>query len=175
MGPIERAVRGIKERTRSTLQALPYERIPKIMTKELISGVVNILNAFPVENGISDTLSPGTIVDGRRKLNLINKRINFGAYAHIHTGTHNSMKSRSVPCIALRTSNNNGGYYFMNLESGKRMHSYNWTELPITESAIARVHELAKNEQEPRFLNGNLKYEWMEGQYIQNTGRHCHH
>ena len=36
------------------------------------------------------------------------------------------MKSRCVPEIALKASNDSGGYYFMNIFTGKRMHSYNW-------------------------------------------------
>ena len=59
----------------------------------------------------------------------------------------NTMSSRSVPEIALEESNENGGHYFMNLYTGRRIHSHEWKELPIDDCVIERVKELAKNEQ----------------------------
>ena len=67
-------------------------------------------------------MSPATIVEGREKLNLGVKKIRFGAYAMVYTGTRNGMKSRSLPVVALNTSNNDGGKYFMTHYTGKRMH-----------------------------------------------------
>ena len=70
VGLIERPVREIKERCRATLQVLPYDRIPKIMTQELICGIINIMNSFPSQTGISKTISPGTIVNSRSKMSI---------------------------------------------------------------------------------------------------------
>ena len=84
-------------------------------------------------------LSPATIVEGKEKLNMGVKRIPFGAYSMVCTGTSNIMKIRSVPGIALKPSNNDGGQYFMFLYSGKRIHSYIWEDLPIDEGLIHRV------------------------------------
>ena len=82
------------------------------MVRELLAGIMNMMNAVPNMNGISDTMSPGTMVDGRSKLDVSLKRINFGSYAFIHIDTNTTMKSRSILGIALRPSNNNGGHYF---------------------------------------------------------------
>ena len=81
-----------------------------------------MLNAFPSKNGISDTISPATIVEGKPKLDLEKKMIVFGSYALVYTRTTNNNKTRAVPAIALRRSNNAGGHYFMSLHSGKRIH-----------------------------------------------------
>ena len=64
-----------------------------------------------------------TIVDGRGTIDYSVKSINFGSFAYIHTTTDNTMKTRSIPEVALHRSNNNGGYFFLNLETGERMHS----------------------------------------------------
>ena len=62
---IERSIRTVKERGRSTCHAVPYKKYTKLMTKSLIKGVVRQLNAFPSKTGISQTLSPAAIVEGR--------------------------------------------------------------------------------------------------------------
>ena len=61
---------------------------------------------FSSKQGISSTLSPSTIVEGKAKIDLSRKMITFGTCALVCTGTSNSMKSRSVTAIALRRSNN---------------------------------------------------------------------
>ena len=84
---------------------MPYKRMTILMVKSLVEGVVGMMNAFPSKQGISDTLSPSTIVEGKSKLDLKRKIITFGTYALIYTTTSNNMKSRAVPGIALRRSN----------------------------------------------------------------------
>jgi len=46
--------------------------------------------------------------------------------------------------IALSpTCNEQGGHYFLSLDSGKRLNRYSWTELPIPNEVIAQIHCLA--------------------------------
>ena len=101
-----------------------------------------MMNRFPVKNGVSTTISPEEIVEGKHKFNFSKRRITLGQYAQVWTGTNNTKKERSVYTTALHKSNENGGCYFMNLESGKQIHSYQWEELPITDAVIQRVSEL---------------------------------
>ena len=103
-------------------------------------------NAFPPSNGVSTTLSPANIVLGRQKPNLNHKYITFGSYALVFVGTKNNMKSRSVPAIALKPSNEWGGYFFLSLITGKRIHAYAWEELPIDDDVVDRIHQLATEE-----------------------------
>ena len=163
VGPIERATRTIKERARSTCNGTPYKRITILMVRSLIEAIVEMLNAFPSKGSISDTLSPSTIVEGKPKLDLSKDIIVFGAYALVYTDTTNDMKSRAVPAIALRRSNNAGGHYFMSLYSGKRIHGYRWKELPIDDYVISRVEELAEAEKQPLMHNGLPNFEWSPG------------
>ena len=90
-------------------------------------------------------MSPATIVEGRQNPRDDIPRIPFGTYALVYTGTTNTLDGRSTPCIALRESNNNGGHYFISLETGRRIHSNKWVEMPITNTQINRVHELASS------------------------------
>ena len=168
VGIIERPVQTIKERCRSTIHGTPYTRITILMVRSLVEGVVGMLNAFPSKEGISTTLSPSTIVEGKAKLDLSRKMITFGTYALVYTGTSNNMKSRAVPGIALRRSNNAGGHYFMSLHSGKRIHGYSWDELPIDESVVERVESLAEEQGQPIMQDGVPNFEWTPGQPVED-------
>ena len=137
--PIERSVRTIKKRSRSTCSGLPFKRITILMVRSLIEAITEVLDAFPSKNGISDTLSPATIIEGKPKFDFIRAMISFGAYALVYVKTSNDMKPRAIPIIALRMSNSAGGHYFMSLHTGKRIHGYKWDVLPIDEHVIALV------------------------------------
>ena len=89
--------------------------------------------------------------------------ISYGSYPYVHIDSKNNMNLRSVPAIALRPSYNNGGYYFFNLETNKRIHSYIWNQLPIPQKIIDRVQKIAISETQPKFKNGNLIFEWSKG------------
>ena len=52
VGPIERSVRTIKESLRSTCHSLPFKRFTRLMTKNIVEVLVEILNSFPKKNGI---------------------------------------------------------------------------------------------------------------------------
>ena len=142
------------------------------MVRSLIEGITEVLNAFPSKHGISRTLSPSTIVEGKPKFDFSRAMITFGSYAMVYTGTTNSMKQRSVPAIALRRSNSAGGNYFMSLYSGKRIHGYKWEKLPTDEHVIARVEQITEKEEQPVMNQGMPDFEWTPGVQIgddQNT------
>ena len=165
---IERSIRTIKERCRCACYSVTYKRYTRLMTKNLVEGVIGLLNNFPSKNGVSQTMNPSMIVTGAQIPNYNVKRIVFGSYAQVHLGTTNTMKHRSVPAIALRSSNENGGHYFMSLFSGKRIHSHNWTELPIDDDVIARVKELASKENQPELPLKSPIFEWAPGIEIES-------
>ena len=74
------------------------------------------------------------------------ERIVFGAYALVYTCTINGINTRSIPPIALNDSDNHIGDYFIRLYTGKRLHSYEWTELPIDKKIIEQVKQLSSDE-----------------------------
>ena len=138
------------------------------MIVELLSGIVHTMNSFGNKNDIDINISPGMIVEGRPKYKLHKKMIRFGAYALVHMGTENNLNARSVPTISLRQSNTGGGHYFMNVETGKRIHAHVWTELQLTKSVIAEVENIARKEKQPTIKNGNLIFEWSIGNEMED-------
>ena len=61
--------------------------------------------------------------------------------AHEFLDTRNRPEDhRSVGEIALDASKNEqGGYYFMSLETGESIHRFKWTVLPFTQEVVDRV------------------------------------
>ena len=76
------------------------------------------------------------------------------------------MKGRATPAIALRMSNNDGGYYFMSLHTGKRIHGYQWDELPVDKYVIERVEAIAESEEQPIMSKGYPNFEWTPNERI---------
>ena len=139
------------------------------MVDECLTMVITCLNNFPAKNGISQTLSPAAIVLGRNKPNASHLTATFGRYYEVFCGSDNTTKERRISAICLRPSNDQGGYYFMNLQTGKRIHGYNFTELAMPDHVIARVHELASNEGAPDLDDDGCPiFEWELGQLLNN-------
>jgi hypothetical protein len=59
---IKRRIRVVKEQCWATRHSLPYERIPKLMTIHIVLNVVKLLKFPPTKGGVSNTLSPKTIM-----------------------------------------------------------------------------------------------------------------
>ena len=113
VGFIENGLKTLNERSRELCNSVPYTKYNVLITRTVVEMAAEMINNFPSKNGISKKLSPATIVEGKEKLNLGVKRIPFGACAMVYTGTSKSMKSRSVPRVSLKPSNNYCGQYFM--------------------------------------------------------------
>ena len=164
-GMIERAVRTVKEKCRCACHNVPYSKYTKLMVTSLIESTLYWLNAFAIKGSsrVSDTLSPSAIVLGRELPDMNHGCIAFGSYAMVYIGTQNNMAARSEPAIALRSSNEVGGYYFMSLSTGKQIHSYHWKILPATDAVIKQVHDMATQEEQQELINNELLFEWEAG------------
>ena len=109
VGVIERSIRTTKERCRCISHSMPYTMYSKFLTRCLLEFVVTRLNHLPSSNGVSEVISPATIVLRTDQLDCQYNTIGFG-YVVLYTTTTNDMKRRSVPCIALNPTNNFGGH-----------------------------------------------------------------
>ena len=129
------------------------------MVKGCATKVTQNRNDIPPHDGISDAMSPTTLVQGANRLNYEHiSKLNFGDYVQVHdpSDVTNTTKARTAGAIALYPSGNaQGSWYFMNLMTGERVHRYQWQRLPLPDEAIDRVHQLAKDEGMPT-VKGNF-------------------
>ena len=116
------------------------------MVDENVTDIVAYLNALPYKEGISHTMRISMIVLGKNKMDCRQLKVTFGAYCEVYIRTTNTLEQRSVGVIALHPSNNNNRYWFMSLESGKRIYLYIWSELLIPNHICQQVKELTDNE-----------------------------
>ena len=163
VGKVERSIRTIKEKLRSCVHGLPFQRIPKLMVQHMVTHVVNCLNQFPWANGISSTMSPASLVTGVSPPDYNKMTLEFGTYVQLFETNDptNTPKARSLGAIALTpTGNSNGDYYFLSLASGACISRRQWTILPIPDTAIARVEALASFENQPLIQDRGFVVEW---------------
>ena len=70
------------------------------------------------------------------------------------------MKRSSVPAIALNKSNDRGGHYFMSIYTVKRLHRYQWTELPIYHDVIDQVRYLSEGKYAKKMIDNYPIFQW---------------
>ena len=169
VGEVERSIRTLKERLRAAVHGMPYRRLPKLMVRELVTDITRSLNLFPPPDGVYPTMSPATIIDGTPLPDFNHLQLEFGAYVQVFDDSSptNTPRSRSVGAIALGpTGNASGAYFFMSLASGARLSRSQWTELPIPDTAIARVEALALRDGMPPLQASGLVVEFSPDQPI---------
>ena len=164
---VERSIRTMKETMRATAHGLPYRHLPKLMIVELVAMATHCLNGFPKDDGVSEHMSPHSIVTRRARMDYNKIPLEFGSYVQLLDRSVNMIRSRTISAIALNpTGDENRTYCFMSLKTGQVLTKgpSSWTEVPITDIAIARVEALAKQEGQPLIQDSNLLVEWQPNQ-----------
>ena len=97
---IKRYIKTTNKWYHCTTHYVPYKRYTRLTTRSLLECIVHSRNSFPKKFIISKRLGANTIL-------LVNnmKRIFFGSYDMVYTGTKNNVKHRNIPSISLRESN----------------------------------------------------------------------
>ena len=115
---VERHIRTIKGKSKSVINVLPFKKIPPRMLTELVYYSNFWNNAFPNKNGVSETMSPRSIITGQEITYEQHCKLEFGEYVQVHEESDNSMASRTTGAISLRpTGNKQGGYFFYSLST----------------------------------------------------------
>ena len=160
---VERSIRTIKERARATIHGLPYPKFTRLMIRKLASTVIQTLNQMPAQHGVSDKLSPLSLVTGKGPLDFSKLKLTFGSYVQTHDDPSptNTTRARSLGAIALSMTPDSGGYYsFMNLNTGKEISRKQFTVVPIPQTVVDRVNELATSQKQPDIVNGCPAFGW---------------
>ena len=148
---IERDIRFCKERSRCLRHSMPFVRIPVLLTVHIVFCSVRNINFFPAKGGISQNLSPRTLMTGETLDYYKHLQFQTGEYGQAHRSSNlrNGMPSRTVAAIYLGPSGNiQGGHVLLNLVTGQKITENQFTPLPMPMSVIARVQELGKGQPE---------------------------
>jgi hypothetical protein len=148
---IERRIRVVKERARSFRHSLPFNRIPKLLTIHIVFVAVKLLNHFPPKGGISDTISPKTIMTGETLDYKTHLSLQLGQYCQVHEEDtpRNSQLPQTQGAICLGPSGNiQGGFKFMSMTSSKKIVQRSWDKIPMPQTVIDQVNHLGKDQPE---------------------------
>jgi hypothetical protein len=146
---IKRRIRVVKERCRATRNSLPFHTIPKLMTIHIVLDVVKLLIFFPTKGGVSDTLSPNTIISGETLDYTKHLSLQPGQYCQVHEEDkyRNSQIARTKGAIYLGPRGNiQGGFKFMALNIGKKTIRHSWDVIPMPDLVIDRVNALGRDQ-----------------------------
>ena len=147
VGDVERYIRTVKEQMRAIYNTLPFQKIPARLVIEMAKTAVFWLNAFPVAKGVSQDLSPRTILTGQQVDYKRHCRYQFGEYVQTHEEHNNSMNRRTVGAIALRpVGNGQVSFYFLSVTTGRVLNRLHATALPMPDDVIDKLHRMARQQ-----------------------------
>ena len=132
---------------RAIYNTLPFHKIPARLVIKMAKTAVFWLNAFPVARGVSQDLSPRTIMTGQQVDYKRHCRYQFGEYVQTHEEHNNSMIPRTVGAIALRpVGNGQGSFYFLSVTTGRVLNRLHATALPMPDDVIDKLHRMPRQQ-----------------------------
>jgi hypothetical protein len=144
---VERQIRFLKERIRSVRMMMPYSKIPKRFTIEMVHRITSLINSLPKQNGIHSILSPREIVTGKK---FRCPSIRIGQYVQGHTGgTNDTGKERSIDSLYLGLADNGSGHEVYKLSTKQLVLVNHVTPIPTTDDMIGTVNNIAEQEAQP--------------------------
>ena len=147
VGDTERYIHMIKERMRAIYNTLPFQKVPARLVIEMAKTAVFWLNAFPVAGGVSQDLSPRTILMGQQVDYKRHCQFQFGEYTQTHEEHNNSMNPRTVGALALRpVGNGQGSFYFLSTATGRVLNRLHAMALPMPNDMIDKLHRMARQQ-----------------------------
>jgi hypothetical protein len=156
---VERQIRFLKERIRAVRLMMPYKRIPKRFTIEMVHKVTMLINSLPKQNGIHSILSPREIVTGKK---FRCSTVVIGQYVQGHTGGTNSTDNeRSVDALYIGRADNGSGHSVFKLSTKQVVSVNRVTIISTTEATMKTVNDIAEQENQPEGiefsdLNGRI-------------------
>jgi hypothetical protein len=144
---VERQIRFLKERIRSVRMIMPYKKLPKRFTIEMVHKVTMLVNSLPKQNGIHSILSPREIVTGKK---FRCPSIKIGQYVQGHTGgTNSTEQERSIDSLYIGRSDNGSGHMVFKLNTKQPVSVNRVTVIPSSEAAIKIVNDIGEQENQP--------------------------
>ena len=99
--------------------------MPKLVTIFVVFAAVKMLNLFPPKGGVSDVLSPRTVMSGKTLDHKKHLALRIGQHCQVHQEDtpRNSQLPRTKGAIALGPGGNlQGSFKFVASTGGERLH-----------------------------------------------------
>jgi hypothetical protein len=161
---VKRQIRFLKERIWSVRFMMPYKKLPKRFTIEMVHKVTMLINSLPKQNGIHSVLSPREIVNGKK---FRCPSIKIGQYIQGHTGGSKSTdQERSVDALYIGCADNGSGHTVFKLNSKQPISVNRVTVISTSEATIKTVNDIGEQESQPEGiefsdLNGRITLQYF--------------
>jgi hypothetical protein len=144
---VERQIRFLKERIRAVRLMMPYTKLPKRFTIEMVHRVTMLINSLPKQNGLHSIISPREIVTGKK---FRCPSIRIGQYVQGHTGGTNSTdQERSIDSLYIGRADNGSGHEVFKLNTKQVVSVNRVTVIPTSEAAIKIINDIGEQENQP--------------------------
>ena len=144
MEVVERMIRFVKERFRVVRVAMPYVRIPRRLTIEMVHRVVILMNSLPCKGSLHSILSPREIVTGNK---FRCPTIKIGQYVQeLVGGTNDTEQERSIDALYLGQADNGSGHNVFNLSTKAVVSVNRVVVIPTPQTVIERVNAMGVSE-----------------------------
>jgi hypothetical protein len=144
---IKRQIRFLKERIRSVRLMMPYKKLPKQFTIEMVHTITKLINSLPKQNRIHSVISPRAIVIGKK---FRCPTIKIGQYVQGHTGGTNSTDiERSIDALYIGRADNGSGHSVFKLNKKQVVSVNRVTEISTSEATKKIVNDTSKGEGQP--------------------------
>jgi hypothetical protein len=121
---------------------MPYKKIPKQFTIEMVHRVTMLINSLPKQNGIHSILSPRGILTGKK---FRCPFIKIGQYVQGHTGGSNSTdQERSINALYIGRADNGSGHIVFKLNTKQPVSVNHVTPIPTTEATIKTINSIGE-------------------------------
>ena len=118
---VKRCNRTIKERHRDNYIMLFFKHLPPVVIIEMVYNAVFWHNMFVLDGGVSKTWCLSEIAINRIINHKAHRKVEFGEYVQTREEHSNDIAACTLGKIATRPSNDVGSYYFISLQSGRRI------------------------------------------------------
>jgi hypothetical protein len=126
---------------------MPYKKLPKQFTIEMVHKVTMLVNSLPKQNGIHYVLSPREIVTGKK---FRRPSIKIGQYVQGHTGGSNKTdQERSIDSLYIGRADNGSGHVVFKLNTKQAVSVNRVTVIPTSEATIKMVDDVGEQESQP--------------------------
>jgi hypothetical protein len=144
---VERQIRFLKERIRAVRLMMPYKKLPKRFTIEMVHKITMLINSLPKQNGIHSVMSPREIVTGKK---FRCPTVKVGQYVQGHTGGTNSTDiERSIDSLYIGRADNGSGHTVFKLSTKQVVSVNRVTIIPTTEATISMINGIGEQENQP--------------------------
>ena len=144
---VERQIRFLKERIRAVRTMMPYKKLPKRFTIEMVHRITILINSLPKQNGIHPVLSPREIVTGKK---FRCPTIRIGQYVQGHTGGSNDTdEERSIDALYIGRADNGSGHMVFKLNTKQPVSVNRVTIIPTSDATIKTINDIGEQENQP--------------------------